>query len=209
MGFRLKPKEEKFFQLLSEQAKLVQKSADILSLAMHEQDKILELMGLIDSVEKEADDIVAKVTAKLQKTFITPFDREDIFTLTQKLDDVIDSIKGIIERMHLYNVGTTTAGVQGLTELVVKSAKQIEKAVSYLEDIKKFHLKLEARCSRLMELEAEGDRLYREEMGKLFRDCKDPIEIIKWKEILTNLEDVLDLSEDIADSLKKVVLKYA
>ncbi|CUH94611.1 hypothetical protein P22_0677 [Propionispora sp. 2/2-37] len=209
MGFRLKPKEEKFFQLLSEQAKLVQKSADILSLAMHEQDKIVELMGLIDSVEKEADNIVDKVTAKLQKTFITPFDREDIFTLTQKLDDVVDSIKGIIERMHLYNVGTTTTGVQGLTELVVKSAKQIEKAVSYLDDVKKSHLKLEARCSRLMELEAEGDRLYREEMGKLFRDCKDPIEIIKWKEILTNLEDVLDLSEDIADSLKKVVLKYA
>lgn len=209
MGFRLKPKEEKFFQLLSEQAVLVQKSAEILALAMHEKDKLVELMGLIDSVEKNADEIVAKVGERLQKTFITPFDREDIFTLVQKLDDVIDGIKGIIERMHLYNVGTATPGVQELSGLVVKASKQIEKAVSYLSDLKKSHIKIEARCSRIMELEAEGDRLYREEMGKLFRDCQDPIEIIKWKEILANLEDMLDLSEDIADALKRVVLKYA
>lgn len=209
MGFRLKPKEEKFFQLLSELAGQVQKSAEILDLAMHEQDKLLELMGLVDKVEKEADALVAKISDRLNKTFITPFDREDIFTLAQRLDDVIDCIKGTIERMHLYHVGEAEAGVQDLAALVVHAAKQIDKAVSYLEDVKKAQLKIEARCNRIKELEADGDRLYREQMGRLFRECENPVEIIKWKEILTNLEETLDLSEDVADSLQRVVLKYA
>ena len=78
-----------------------------------------------------------------------------------------------------------------------------------LLDIKKERLRLQARCERIIDIEARGDELYRQEMGKLFRECKDPIEIIKWKEILVNLEEVLDLSEDVATSLKRVVIKYA
>lgn len=209
MGFRIKPKDEKFFQLLGEHSALLKISADLLYAGIHKEDKLEDLIDKIDTVEKQADEIVGRVTEKLHKTFITPFDREDIYTLIQQMDSVIDCNKGVVERMHLYNITTVSEGAKELAELVVKAAKQIEKAISYLDDMKKSRLKLEARCTRIVEIEADGDSVYRLEMSKLFRECTDPIELIKWKEILTQLEEVLDLSQDVADALKRVVLKYA
>jgi predicted phosphate transport protein (TIGR00153 family) len=209
VGFGIKPKDEKFFDYLIEQVELVKTSADVLHQAIYEHEQLDQQVESIDDLEKQADDIVINISEKLQKTFITPLDREDILTLTQRLDDIVDCVKGIIERMQIYNVMTVSTGAREMAEIVLKAAKQVQKAVCYLPDIKKSHLKISARCSRIVELEAEGDRIYRYEMGKLFRECTDPIEIIKWKEILSNLEELLDMCEDVADSLKRIVLKYA
>ena len=209
MAFRFKPKEEKFFEFLSDHAKLARQAAELLEELISNARDIGEVMADIDELEKKADDIVDDTMRMLQKTFITPFDREDIHVLMQKQDDVIDGIKGIIERMLMYNAGPASEGTKELARVVFKSVKQLDKAVSYLDSIKKSHLKLEARCNRIVDLEAEGDLLYRKEVAKLFRESKDPIEIIKWKEILTNMEDVLDLCEDLSELLKRVVLKYA
>lgn len=209
MAFRLKPKEEKFFEFLSDHAKIARQSAELLEKVMQNNGDMAEAITEMDKLEKKADKIVDETMAKLHKTFITPFDREDIHILIEKQDDVVDAIKGIIERMHMYNVGTATEGTRELSAVVFTCVKQLDKAVGYLDHVKKNHLKLEARCNRIVALEAEGDQLYRQEMAKLFRESKDPIDIIKWKEILTHMEDVLDLCEDLAESLKRVVLKYA
>lgn len=209
MAFTLKPKEEKFFLTLAEHAMLVRESTEILHSAIADRSQVPELMKRINETERIADEIVDRILAKLHKTFIAPMDREDIFTLAKKLDDIIDCIKAAIERMELYNIDEPSERIREMSELILKCGKQVEKAIFSLQDMKKELLRLQARCERIIDLEARGDELYRQEMGKLFRECTDAIEIIKWKEILVNLEEVLDLSEDVATSLKRVVIKYA
>ena len=209
MAFNLKPKEEKFFQTLAEHAMLVREATDILHSAIADRSQVPELMKKINETERIADEIVDRILAKLHKTFIAPMDREDIFTLAKKLDDIIDCIKAAIERMDLYNIDEPSERIREMSELILKCGKQVDKAIFSLQDMKKERLRLQARCERIIDLEARGDELYRQEMGKLFRECTDAIDIIKWKEILVNLEEVLDLSEDVATSLKRVVIKYA
>lgn len=206
--FSLKPKEEKFFSILAEHALLLKEATEIAHLAVQDKTQVPGLMTRIDEVEKSADEVVARVLAKLHKTFIAPMDREDIFTLAKKLDDIIDSIKALIERMDLYNISEPTDRVREMADLILKCGKQIEKSIFSLQDLKKERVRLQVRCEKIIEMEARGDELYRQEMGSLFRDCTDAIEIIKWKEVLVNLEEVLDLSEDVATALKRVVIKY-
>lgn len=209
MAFNLKPKEEKFFSTLAEHAMLVREATEILHLAVANRDQIPELMARISETERNADEIVDRIMIKLHKTFIAPMDREDIFTLAKKLDDIIDCIKAAIERMDLYNIGEPSDRIREMADLILKCGKQVEKALFSLQDMKKERLRLQARCERIIDIEARGDELYRQEMGKLFRECTDAIEIIKWKEILVNFEEVLDLSEDVATALKRIVIKYA
>jgi len=118
-------------------------------------------------------------------------------------------MRATIAKMYMYDIGPISADIQQLAGLVYEAACQLEKALSCLGNLKKQYLKLEARCNRIIELEATGDTIFREQMAKLFRECTNPIEIIKWKEIFTDLEDTLDICEDITDALKKVILKYA
>lgn len=209
VAFRLKPKEEKFFEYLTNHAELMGEIAELAHAALHHNQPLADLVKSADEIEHKADAIVEKITKKLHKTFITPFDREDIFTLAEKLDDIVDCLNDIIERMHIYNVGPTSLEVRQLADIMVKSVNQLRKSISYLDNLKKYQLKIEARCNRVLTLEAEGDTLYRQEMAKLFRECKDPVEIIKWKEILSMMEEVLDTCATVTGALKRVVLKYA
>ena len=209
MAFTLKPKEEKFFSTLAEHALLVREATELLHQAILDHRQVPELMVRITNTERTADEIVDRIMVKLHKTFIAPMDREDIFTLAKTLDDIIDCIKAAIERMDLYNIEDTSERIREMSDLILKCGKQVEKAIFSLQDLKKERLRLQARCERIIDIEARGDELYRQEMGTLFRECKDAIEIIKWKELLVNLEEVLDLSEDVATSLKRVVIKYA
>lgn len=209
MSFQLKPADEKFFEHVMQITEVIQLAADTLESALRQPDKVEEIMQKMDDYEKQADEITGKILARLNKTFITPIDREDIYALANKLDDIVDGIQGSVERLHLYNAGKASDGAKELAELIAKSAKQIDKACKYLPDIRKNRLKLEARCIRIEKLESKGDKLYRQEVARLFRKGADPLEVIKWKEILTQMEDVLDISEDVADLLKGVLLKYA
>ncbi|WP_094605295.1 hypothetical protein SPSIL_003060 [Sporomusa silvacetica DSM 10669] len=209
MGFGLKPREEKFYGYLLENTQLIRDAAEVLQVALNREGDLPELMIQIDELEKRADVNTAKIIGLLHKTFITPLDREDIYAIAHKLDDVIDCIQGVIERMELYNAGTASEGARELGALIVKASKQIDKAFTYLPEIKKQREKVEERCAKIIEYEILGDKLYRQEMAKLFREVTDSIEIIKWKEILLQLEETLDISEDIANLLKGVIVKYA
>lgn len=209
MGFGLKPREEKFYGYLLENTQLIRDAADILQVALNREGDLAELMVQIDELEKQADVNTAKIVGLLHKSFITPLDREDIYAIAHKLDDVIDCIQGVIERMELYNAGEASDGARELGAIIIKTTKQIDRAFTCLPEIKKQREKLEERCAKIIEYEAMGDRLYRQEMAKLFREVTDPIEIIKWKEILLNLEETLDISESIANLLKGVIVKYA
>ena len=200
MAFHLKPKEEKFFALLDQHATLSYEAADLLRQAMNEEIPKEEALEKIDALTDEADALVMETLKRLQKTFITPMDREDIQQLIDQLDTAIDNISEIMDKMCMYRVGEATEGAKQMTIIAAKAMKEIRKSIAYMKDLKKNFLKVE---------EQYCDDLYHQEMAKLFTECKDPIEIIKWKEILQSVEDVTDDCEDLVVTFRKVVLKYA
>ncbi|KMO86124.1 phosphate transport regulator [Megasphaera cerevisiae DSM 20462] len=209
MAFHLKPKEEKFFSLLDQHAALSYQAAELLRQAMNEEILKEEALEKIDSLAERADELVMETMKRLQKTFITPMDREDIQQLIDQLDAAIDSISDIMDKMCMYRIGEATAGAKQMTVITATAMKEIRKSIGYMKDLKKNYLKVEARSKKVLKLEQECDDLYHEEMARLFTKCKDPIEIIKWKEILQSVEDVTDDCEHLVITFRKVVLKYA
>ena len=209
MAFHLKPKEEKFFTLLDRHAALSYAAADILKEAMNEEISKEEAMKKINGLEEEANDLVLETMKRLQKTFITPMDREDIQDLIDKLDKALDNVTEIMDKMCIYQVGAATDGTKRMAVVMAKSMNEIRRSIEYMRNVMKDYLKLEARTKKIMKLEQECDDLYHEEMGQLFATCKDPIELIKWKEILQSIEDVTDGCEALATLFRRIVLKYA
>lgn len=209
MAFQLKPKEEKFFALLDDHATLCYEAAVIFEEAFNGQGEPKKALEKISALEEKADEIVRTTMNKLQKTFITPMDREDIQLLVDQLDSTIDAVKEIMDKVCIYQPGEPTEGAKAMAHIVVSSIKEIRKSISYMGSLKKNYLKIEARSMKVVALEEQGDVHYHEEMGKLFSECKDPIQIIKWKEILVAMEDVIDACEKLVGTFRRVVLKYA
>lgn len=206
---KLKPKEEKFFLLLDEHATLSHSAAELLMQAMNGDIPKEEALTKIDAKTAKAHDLVMETMKRLQKTFITPMDREDIQQLVDELNAVIDNISEIMDKMVIYQVGEATEGTKQMTVITAKALKEIKKSISYMHDLKKNYLKVEARSKKVMKLEQECDDLYHQEMATLFSQCKDPIEIIKWKEVLQSVEDITDDCEKLVVTFRRVVLKYA
>lgn len=206
--FGLSSKEDKFYTLFRQ-------SADVVCLT------VLKLEGLVTQnsvsdqdaeemhdLEHQADDVTTAIIDRLNTTLITPLDREDIYTLAQSLDDVADLSQGAVERMALYHTKKPSIGAQELVRTIVKAADQIRIAFCGLNNIRFKKSVILAAVEEIYLLESAGDTLYRQEVAHLFEHEKDPIEVIKWKEILEHLENTLDHCEEIADQLKGVVLKY-
>ncbi|MDU7875719.1 MAG: DUF47 family protein [Veillonella sp.] len=199
MAFKLKGKEEKFFSILENHAELTYESAEMMERVFKGEVSKEEAFLEIDTKEKAADELVNETVDRLRKTFITPMDREDIQLL----------IKEIMDKMVMYHVGKPSDGAIRMSEIVVKCVKHINKSIGYMGSLKKDHVKVEGRVHQVLKLESEADNIYHEEMAKLFTECTDPIEIIKWKEILSSMEDVIDGCEDLVGTFRRVVLKYA
>lgn len=209
MAFKLNSKEEKFFGILNEHATLCHEAGVVMVQALENSIDKEEALTIISEKEVQADELVNTTIEKLRKTFITPMDREDIQTLIDQLDITIDSLKDIMDKMCMYQVGTPAEGAVHMAKIVSKCLKHIERSISYMGSLKKNYLKVEGRVLEVLKLEEEADGIYHEEMAKLFRECKDPIEIIKWKEILDAMEEVIDGCEDLVGTFRRVVLKYA
>lgn len=207
--FSFKPKEDEFFKLFSDSARVLRQGAYLLKELMDDHTQIADKMALISDIEHQADDINDAIIDKLNQTFITPLDREDIYLLANKLDDVVDFLQGIIERMLLYRTGKPSAGAVELSRLLADCTDEIVKAFDLLKNIQGNQNKILDHTRKIVVLESEGDRIYRHEVATLFTTCTDPIEILKWKEVLEYLEDALDHCERIADLLRGVVMKYA
>ncbi|VBB08702.1 putative phosphate transport regulator [Lucifera butyrica] len=207
--FHLKPKEEKFFELFSQSTRLARKSAYILKDIMDDHTKLAEQVEVISDLEHEADELNDAIIDRLNQTFITPLDREDIFAIATMLDDVVDFVQGTMERMVLYHTGKPSNGAAELARLIADCTEELVKAFDLLRNIQGNQHKILDHTRKIVVLESEGDRIYRKEVANLFTSCPDPIEIIKWKEILEHLEDALDHCENIADLLRGVVMKYA
>lgn len=209
MAFQLKPKEEKFFALLEKHAELGAQAGDVLYACFAGNISAQEGLETVRGLKKEGAAIRAKTMARLQKTFITPIDREDIQAVIEQLDGTLDQIKEIMDKMSMYNPGTPTAGAVAMAQIVAKCMQEIRKSVSYMRNLKDNYVKIEARSEKVSNMESQGDVYYHEEMARLFTECTDPIHIIKWKEILSAMENVMDDCEVLVNLFQRVVLKYA
>jgi uncharacterized protein Yka (UPF0111/DUF47 family) len=144
---------------------------------------------------------------KLNKTFITPIDREDLYSLASSIDDVLDLIWGAVDRLSVFKIRETTEEAVKMSKDILATTEAMHKAIHKLKE-KNYH-HVQDYCIEINRLENMVDRDFRDALGKLFDEVKDPILIIKWKEIYEHLEDASDKCEDVANVLEAIVLKYA
>ncbi|MGH2628362.1 MAG: DUF47 domain-containing protein, partial [Anaerolineales bacterium] len=203
---RLLPREEEFFDLFVEVATRNKEAAGYLrQLFAAAPDRRIPHVEAIKRLEHEADQITHEVVNRLDRTFITPLDREDIYQLAGDLDDVMDAMDGIARRAQIFQLGMPPEGVKHLAEVIERMVGVLGEGVSRLkkgDEVMKY-------CVEAKKLEEEGDAIYHDSLGKLFENERDAVELIKWKEIYDNLERTLDQAEDVANVLESITLKHA
>ena len=205
------PKDHSFFPLFESDAQNLVKAAELLKelmssteIAEHER-----LNKEIKDIEHIGDDITVKTYIQLNKSFITPFDREDIHELTANIDDVVDSINGISRRICLYRPKKMIPIYKEMAILIYAGAKEIEAAIHCLKDPVANKVKITLACEKVTSIEHEADELYFVGVSELFEKEEDPKELIKNNKILEILERCVDEEEDVTDTLKAILIKMA
>lgn len=201
-------KSNQFFDLFERAANNVLDGARLLDVFFCSHTDIENKVRQIEDVEHAGDQLTHDTIEMLNKTFITPFDREDIHGLVSELDDILDLIYGTANRMVYYKVPPPTDDMKKVAKILVKSVEVVAQAVMRLRHLKKPEMIL-AKCIEINRLENEADELLRSAISKLFDREKDPIKLIKEKEILEMLESATDRCEDVANVLESIVLKNA
>ena len=204
---RILPRELSFFDLFAEQAENIHAAAKALTELLEHYTDVAAQTGKIKDLEHKGDTITHNLMRRLDQTFITPFGREDIHELASKMDDVLDLIDAVAGRLVIYGLEHIRPGVVELAKIVLRAAEQVVAAVRVLE--KRNHVLILDYCIEINRLENEGDRLCHSLIAQLFVEEKDPVQIIKWKEIIEVLEFATDKCEDVANVLESVVLKSA
>ena len=203
---RLLPREEEFFDLFVAVATRNTEAAQHLhELFAAPPDRRTPHVEAIKRLEHEADQVTHEIVNRLDRTFITPLDREDIHQLASDLDDVMDAIDGTARRSQIFHLGPSPQPVKQLTDVIKRMVGVLAEGVSRLkkgDDVLRF-------CIEAKKLEEEGDAIYHEALGEMFETQRDALEIIKWKEIYDNLELTLDQGEDVANVLESITIKHA
>ena len=202
------PKEMKFFDLFEESAKNTVKAAQALQEMIESWQFIDSRAAEITELEHSGDTITHQIISLLHRTFVTPFDREDIALLAHTMDDVIDFIHAAADAMFIYKIKEPTQRAKELADIILQGANEMEKAVSGLR--RRSQLKMvQERCVEINRLENMAYRVYRAGMAELFENTDDIAEIIKWREIYGHMESATDRCEDVANVLEGVALKHA
>lgn len=204
---RLIPKEMKFFKMFEKSAQNLLKGAKVLKELCDDFNTLAENAAKLERLEHDSDQITHEIIEKLNTTFITPIDREDIHELTAALDDVMDFIEAATERMVLYKIKLPTLELKEIIQVILKQVEEINNVIPRLKELKHAHIM--EHCIEINRLENEGDRILREAMAKLFDERKDPLEVIKWRDIYDYLETATDKCEDVAVIIEGIVLKHA
>ncbi len=205
------PKDHSFFPLFESDAHNLVKAASLLQELMSSTESLAyeRIYKEIRDVEHIGDDITNKTYEQLNKSFITPFDREDIHELTAHIDDVVDSINGIARRICLYKPKKLIPVYVEMADLIYDGAKEIETAIHCLKDPVANKRKITDACDRVKEIEHKADELYFAGVAELFENEEDPKELLKNNKILEILERCVDEEEDVTDTLKSILIKMA
>ncbi len=205
MRLRIIPREERFFDLFVEDAANVLAAARMLDALLRSFDDLPRRNAELRDAEHRGDEISHDIGRRLEGTFVTPFDREDIHSLISGLDDVLDMIEEIGDTFGLYRIEAPTAIAIQQSAIIVKQCELVHEALLNLRGFKG----LDRYWIEVHRLENEGDQLVRKAIAGLFDGQPDPIEIIKWKKIYNQLESAIDASEDVANIIERIVVKHA
>jgi predicted phosphate transport protein (TIGR00153 family) len=205
---RLLPRDQKFFDLFTASATFsVQSAGYLVELLQKAETERASVAGTIKQLERQGDDVTHEVVTRLDRTFITPLDREDIHLLASRLDDVTDAIDGIARRSQIFKLGETPAGAVQIALVIQRAAQQLLDGVRVLGNGRPKTVL--AACREVKRLEEEGDSLYQDWLTRLFNETTDPVRLVKWKEIYDSLERTLDVAEDVANVLESIAIKHS
>jgi predicted phosphate transport protein (TIGR00153 family) len=205
---RFLPKETSFFDFFEEHAALTVEGAKELLSLVTTSANIMAKCRRISDIEHETDVITHRCVEALHKTFITPIDRDQIHRLITRMDDIMDYVEAAAERIELYELTDMTSDVRDLAEVLHRATIQVEVAARSLRNLKDPQAVLKV-CVNINRLENEADAILRRSVARLFKEEKDPIVVIKWKEIYENLESAADRCEDVANIIEGVILEHA
>lgn len=200
---RLIPKDTSFFRMFSDMSdNLIAGARALVDLFENYRD-VERKVDEINRIERDGDELTHAILTRLNQTFITPFDREDIHQLASKLDDVLDFIHAACSRILMYRIANPPAAAGDLAKIILMQSQELQKAVSLMQK----NGNILVHCVEINRLENEADTVAQQAIAKLFETEKDPINLIKAKELLEFLERATDKAEDVADVLETVVLK--
>ncbi|HYV99285.1 MAG TPA: DUF47 family protein [Gemmatimonadaceae bacterium] len=200
---RLIPKDEGFFGLFDQLADRVVAASQLLHQLFANPDRVAHFAAAVKDVEHQADQITHGIIERVDRSFVTPLDREDIHALASSLDNVIDLIDGAARRAIVFGIKDTPPEAVGLAALIERSAGHLQQSVRGIKSSKVVF----ARMRDVKKIEEEGDILYSTALRNLFSGTPDPIHVIKWKELLDNLEHALDEAEDVSNVLESIAIK--
>jgi predicted phosphate transport protein (TIGR00153 family) len=205
VAFRLIPREERFYDDFTAMAEQILAGAELLDQMLQPDRPLWDKADEIKEIEHKCDFLTHEIIQRLNRTFVTPLDREDIHTLARSLDDVMDAIDASATILRLYQIEAVRPGARELAHLVLASAHQVVGAVKALEGRKG----VAEPAVEINRLENEADRAHQAAVQSLFKEEQDAVAIIKWKEIFDFLEQATDRCEDVANVLEGVVVKHA
>ncbi len=208
MGFSFIPKDSNFFVLFNKQAQFAVSAASMFAQQTSQGPFDTNSVSKMRDIEHQADEVAHEIMNRLNKTFITPFDREDIHSLACAMDDVIDMIYTISNRMYVYKIKNVDQDLIEFAVIIEKSVRALAKAIEGLQNTKNPQCALDS-CIEVNRLENVGDTMRDNILGKLFETSTDPIHLIKWKEIYQFAETVLDMCEDVAHVVESIFVKQA
>ena len=200
---QLIPRDNQFYDLFSQVAIRMSGSAALLHELFKDPRKLDQNVAQIKTLEHEADNLTHDTIDRINRTFVTPFDREDIHALAGHLDEVVDLIDGCARRVSIFHIQESKQHGVILSEVLMRATRCIEETVKKMKDPKV----VTAANRQLKMLEEEGDALYHEAVEKLFSSSTDAIEVMKWKELYDKLEDAIDQCEDVGNTLQSIALK--
>lgn len=205
MAFSLLPREDVYFDLFTQMAGKIEEASAILTEMLDDPDPDLNSFRTrIKDIEHGCDQLTHQITNKLNKSFITPFDREDIYTLAVALDDICDYIDAGVRAVVMYGIGQQNAYSRQLARIIKDLGVEIKSAVSVLSRPNG----ISERFKEIHRLENEADDVYFRAIGQLFKEETNPIEVIKWKEFYEILENATDRCESVANIIESIVLKH-
>jgi uncharacterized protein len=207
--FSLTPKDDKFFILFEESAHNMVKIAQNLKELVNNYVDVESKMNGITDLEHSGDNITHQIIALLNRSFITPFDREDITALAHSLDDVTDFIHSAADSMFVYKIDKPTQRAQELADILVQATTEVEKAMPDLRQSGRKLQQILRHCIEINRLENMADRVFRAAQAELLDESTDIKQMIKWREILDHLETATDRCEDVANVLEGVALKHS
>jgi hypothetical protein len=205
MFSRLIPRDEQFFDLFNQLAGHLKTAATLVDQLFAEPHRTTELVRAIKDVEHQADVLTHSINVRIDKSFITPIDREDIHLLASRLDDVIDRLDGTARRVVMLHINEVREPAKQMAHVILRAADHIAIAV---DSIKK-PSEVSAQATEIKKLEEEGDAIYHDAVGSLFSGRPDPIEVIRWKEVYETLETAIDQCMSVANAVHSISIKNA